>query len=63
MIELPRSHSKETRILMTSVEPVENGARARLRVVVEEVFELEDSYETVQEWLRDKPEHALKLTN
>ena len=59
-IELPQSRSEETRILMTWVERSEDG-RARVHVVVEEQFEVEDSYEAVQALLRDKKESAIKL--
>ena len=62
MIELPRRKSKQTQILMSWIEPLEKGARARVHVVVEEQFDVEDSYETVRTLLRDEQSRAFKLT-
>ncbi len=61
MIELPRSESKKTHIRMSWVEPLAKG-KARVHVLVEEQYEVEDSYATVRALLRDKPNGAFKMT-
>ncbi len=62
MIELPRSKSKKTHIRMSWIEPLEKGAKARIRVIVEEQYDLKESYETVRALLHDNPNAAFKMT-
>ena len=61
MIELPRSKSKKTHIRMSWVEPLAKG-KACVHVIVEEQYDVEDSYATVRALLRDKPNAAFKMT-
>lgn len=62
MIKLPRSKSKRTQILMSRIEPLEKGARARVHVIVEEQFDVEISYENVRTLIRNERNRAFTLT-
>ena len=48
MIELRREDKTKTKILVRWIEPLDKGKKARVRLLIEEEFEVDESYESVR---------------
>lgn len=61
MRELTRENSSETQILMSWIEPVAKGRKARIHLLIEERYDLKESYESVRDSIHAEPDPGLKL--